>query len=322
MGKSNIAVKQWLRDKERFADLFNGTIFQGQQIILPEDLEERDSESSIIVTDKEYKEKGVQKYRDITMLWKQNTELAILACENQNKVHYAMPVRMMIYDGLSYADQMRKIWKNRDKDKKTTEEEFLSHFYREDKIYPVISLVFYYGLTPWDACKDLYGMFHQENEIRNHTFLKQYIPNYKINLIDAGNVEEVEIFQSNLQLIFGMLKYRGKEKGILEYLDNNRDYFSSVDIETYQAIRALLHSEKQLKNVVSGKDRKERINMCTAIEAIYNNGLNEGVEQGIKAMILTCQELGLSKEEILDSILKNSSLPMEVAKELIEKYMV
>ena len=42
MGKSNIAVKQWLRNKKRFADLFNGTIFQGQQIVLPEELEEID----------------------------------------------------------------------------------------------------------------------------------------------------------------------------------------------------------------------------------------------------------------------------------------
>lgn len=48
MGKSNIAVKQWLRNKKRFADLFNGTIFQGEQIVLPEELEEIDSESSII----------------------------------------------------------------------------------------------------------------------------------------------------------------------------------------------------------------------------------------------------------------------------------
>ena len=39
-------------------------------------------------------------------------------------------------------------------------------------------------------------------------------------------------------------------------------------------------------------------------------------------MILTCQELGLSKAEILDRIVKNSSVPMEAAKELIEKYMM
>ena len=49
MGKSNIAIKQFFRDKERFADLFNGYVFQGEQIVKPEDLEEKDSESSIII---------------------------------------------------------------------------------------------------------------------------------------------------------------------------------------------------------------------------------------------------------------------------------
>lgn len=321
MGKSNIAVKQWLRNKQRFADLFNGIVFQGQQIVLPEDLEEIDSESSIIVTDKESKEKGVEKYRDIVMRWKQNAELTLLACENQKKIHYAMPVRMMIYDGLSYADQIRQIWKNHESDKKMTEEEFLSKFRKEDKIYPVISLVFYYGLNPWDASEDLYAMFLQENEIRNSEIWKQYLPNYKLNLVDAGNVQSVEKFCSDLQLIFGMLKYRGKGKDMRQYLKFHRDYFSSVDRETYQAVRELLHSESQLKYIVSGKDGKESVNMCKALDDIYNDGLNEGIEAGIKTMILTCSELGLSKEDILEKIMKNGSVVAEVAKGLIEKYM-
>ena len=49
--------------------------------------------------------------------------------------------------------------------------------------------------------------------------------------------------------------------------------------------------------------------MCTAIETIYNNGLNEG----IKAMILTCCDLGLSKEDILERIMTNSSMPVDAA---------
>lgn len=153
---------------------------------MPEELEEIDSESSIIVTDKENKEKGVQKYRDITMRWKQDAELEILACENQNKVHYAMPVRMMLYDGLSYADQIRHIWKSRGLEEKVTNAEFLSQFLKKDKLCPLISLVFYYGMDPWDASRDLYGMFEQENRIRIDDMWKQYLPNYKINLIDAG----------------------------------------------------------------------------------------------------------------------------------------
>lgn len=167
-------------------------------------------------------------------------------------------------------------------------------------------------------------MFHQEQEIRNSEIWKQYVPNYKLNLIDAGDVEDVEKFSSDLQLIFGMLKYRKQENGIQEYIENHKEYFSNVDLETYQAVRELLHSENQLKKIVSVKNREGRIDMCTALEAIYQNGVNEGmsagIEEGIKAMILTCCELGLSKEQILEKIIKNSSVTTDVASMLLEKY--
>jgi len=98
MGKDNIEVKQWLRNKTRFADLFNGIVFQGEQVVHPEELEEIDTEAGIIVTDKEGREKDLQRYRDIVMQWKKGPQLAVLACENQENVHYAMPVRAMLYD--------------------------------------------------------------------------------------------------------------------------------------------------------------------------------------------------------------------------------
>ena len=104
MGKSDIKVKQFLRNKKRFADLFNGTVFAGEQIVKPEELEEIDSEVSIVIRDKSNLQKSVQKYRDITMVWKKGIKLCVLACENQNKIHYAMPVRMMLYDGLTYTN--------------------------------------------------------------------------------------------------------------------------------------------------------------------------------------------------------------------------
>ena len=44
MGTGNTVVKQWLKRKERFADLFNGQIFDGRQVICAEDLESVDSE--------------------------------------------------------------------------------------------------------------------------------------------------------------------------------------------------------------------------------------------------------------------------------------
>lgn len=76
------------------------------------------------------------------MRWKKEIQLSILACENQKTKA------------------------------ELTEEEFLSKFRKEDKICPAISLVFYYGLAPWDASVDLYGMFMQNNLFEKSEILK------------------------------------------------------------------------------------------------------------------------------------------------------
>ena len=49
MGEADVSLKNWLKNKRRFADLFNGTVFDGKQVVKPEDLEEINSESDIII---------------------------------------------------------------------------------------------------------------------------------------------------------------------------------------------------------------------------------------------------------------------------------
>ena len=36
MGKADVNVNIWLSEKKRFANLFNGVIYGGRQVILPE----------------------------------------------------------------------------------------------------------------------------------------------------------------------------------------------------------------------------------------------------------------------------------------------
>ena len=45
-----------------------------------------------------------QRYHILIKRWSRDATLAVLACETQKKVHYAMPVRTMFYDSLSYMD--------------------------------------------------------------------------------------------------------------------------------------------------------------------------------------------------------------------------
>lgn len=242
MGKRNAAVNNWLSDNRRFADLFNGAVFDGKQIIRPEELEDLDRETDIVISGKSGMSKGVQRYRDIVKRWRGGTDLAVLACESQARIHYAMPVRNMLYDSLTYTEQIRQVWKlhenKRDKgnreavdtaeneDNKITEEEYLSRFRKTDSIVPVLTLVFYYDLKQWDGAQDLYGMFGLNMQTEEGRNLCKYVPNYRINLVDVGNISDLGMFHTDLQQILGVLKYRQDKKELKDYIYENRDYFA------------------------------------------------------------------------------------------------
>ena len=109
-------------------------------------------------------------------------------------------------------------------------------------------------------------------------------------------------FQSDLQLIFGMLRYKEEKDELHRYMNANGAYFKNVDQETYQAIRELLHSEKELKEVVSSGEGKGHVNMCKALEDLYNSGVNVGIEQGIETKLLEQIEKKLAKGESVEKI--------------------
>lgn len=74
MGKYDTCMKEFLQNKDRFADLFNGCCFQGRQIIRAEDL--REASENYVITDKRLPGKTRQKdteiIRDVkmvTLIW-------------------------------------------------------------------------------------------------------------------------------------------------------------------------------------------------------------------------------------------------------------
>mgnify|MGYP000858577137 FL=1 len=45
-GKADVILKAFWRDNDRFADLFNATVFEGDQVLKPEMLQEADTDVS------------------------------------------------------------------------------------------------------------------------------------------------------------------------------------------------------------------------------------------------------------------------------------
>ena len=258
------------------------------------------------------------------MKWRNQATLVLLANESQDKVHYAMPHKVMLYDGMDYETQIRNNWKNfndrRKQNKKAglplehlTAGEYLSRFRKNDRLIPIISLVFYYGSEPWDGPVDLYDMFQLEGTKEENEILEKYLPNYKINLVDAERLEDVEKFSDDLQVILTMLRYRDSKEELTDYINENKKFFQNVDYETSQAMKAFLNM-KQIPGEAEHKE--EMIDMCKAIQEMYDDGVKDGIQQGVEQ-----GRTELLKEQIQRK-LKKEKTPTQIAEELEESVEV
>lgn len=54
--KPDIILKNYWNDKVQFADLFNAVLFEGKQVIKPEELEDIDTEESTVLEHRDYAE--------------------------------------------------------------------------------------------------------------------------------------------------------------------------------------------------------------------------------------------------------------------------
>lgn len=157
----------------------------------------------------------------------------------------------------------------------------------------------YYGTEPWDGSVDLYGMFPECTLPRE--ILDNFVPNYKINLVTAEDIDDINHFRTDLQYIFGMLKCRKSKDQLVSYTNENSEYFHCVDGESYLAISELLHSEKLLKNSVKRDEMEDGVDMCKALEDLYQEGRTELLLEILK-------DLGPVSEELQQQIMNEKNL--------------
>ena len=225
MGRKDIVTKEYIRRPEIFADIFNYRLYNGKDRIQPEQLAEENITENLVLEREEHgkqkriKLEAVEKYRDVKKVFRDGSyRCLLLGVEEQDSVHYAMPVREFVYDAMAYEHQIREISRThrREKDyKEHGKEEFLSGFYREDRILPVITLVLYFGTAPWDGPRSLKEMMRWTGEEA-----EKYIQDYRLNLIIPAEMEdeEIEKLQSSLREVFYFLKYAGDWKKLEKIL--------------------------------------------------------------------------------------------------------
>ncbi len=73
--KPDTVLKNYWRNNEQFADLFNAVLFEGKQVIKPEELEDVDTEESSVLQNRKYAE-NIQASRDSIKIRKNRQSMA------------------------------------------------------------------------------------------------------------------------------------------------------------------------------------------------------------------------------------------------------
>ena len=284
MGLADTVTKAYMKDNSVFADAFNYLIYGGKAVVDPKQLQELDTTEIALPfgsqdEDGKQPEEAVQKYRDVlkSAIIKQDDEAAyiLLGIENQTDIHYAMPVRNIIYDALQYGKQVADIAaKHRASDgdaKGHSRGEYLSGFYKEDKITPVITLVLHFGANEWDGPLSL----HEMMAVKNKNLLN-FVQDYQIHLIDPAKLsaEDLERFSSSLREVIGYIKYSKDKKRLSEFLTDNPRML--IEANAARVIKAVTNTPLDIP------EGAEVIDVCKAVEEM----MNESEERGELRMLV------------------------------------
>lgn len=264
MGKNDEVLERYFTDNNRYADLINGFVLNGRQVIKAEDLSPLDSRT------RGRKNSNNSKYRDLIRRTAFGANFAIIGIENQEEVHYGMPVRCMGYDVGEYEKQIAERRKELQRDKDLTAAEFMSGFKKEDKLHPCITFVLYYG-DDWDGSKELIDMLDLSEMPEE---LCKYVNTYQVHILDVKNLENTDVFQTDLKYIFEFIKF-SKDKQKLKELSEQDASYMDLDEDAYDVAVAFTGAEELL-----AVKKKEGGDMCQALKELLQDEWAEGKAEG------------------------------------------
>lgn len=243
-------VEKLLEDyPDVFADIINVLIYDGKQVVKPEELRTTNVQSQYKASDDVLHEEE----RDTLKEWTKGKDYKVFfGIENQTTKDRKMPLRVIAYDGASYRSQMLK--KN------------------QKDFCKVIILVLHFGNRRWEGDKEL------QEIIKKQSGEEEWFQNYKLNVVDIAYLTEkqIKMFRSDFGIIADYFVKRRKGYKTIE----NHQPIKHVD-EVLKFMKIFAEDNRFLKLNVK-KDEKGEVTMCTILDAVEQKGINKGKKLGYK----------------------------------------
>lgn len=311
MGRTETITCNYLKDKEVFADVLNIVLYSGKKIVKAENITELDGTYMSIIPDTiegmtdTIKNTQIRRYRDILGMVKlgdiqDESEYCvrlIAGIEQQTKVHYAMPVRNMLYDALEYMEQVKKkseYVQGNSKERQYTRTEFLSGIGKDDRLIPVVTIVVYLQPEEWDGPRSLHEMLDFKGISEE---LVNLIPDYKMLILQPSDYKEVpEVsLDSTLSIVMGLLGCADSKDKFYNYINTHSDKFKNMSHDATAVINEYCDigiPEERIRE-------EELIDVCRAMEEIREEERIKGESQGRQiGKVIAYIDMGVSVEEI------------------------
>ena len=284
--KNDTISKDFWRDNEHFADLFNAVLFGGEQVVKPDNLEEMDTDVSGVIMADDYK-LSLGRFRDVVKKNFGGIELVVLGLEIQEYIHYGMPLRTMIYDSLGYLKEFEGVRKwNKDNGVKAVDaDEFLSGIKKDDRFHPIINIILYYGEKEWDGPVSLKDMMVDMPERFANLFA-----DYEINLVQMLDSGRLLFHNEDVRILFDVVSNIYKRN--IDYIYSKYDG-TEVDGELFWMIGKITSNENMLE--ISREKKGESVVMCDAWREYVEGKQRETTIEDIIFMI----RYGISKKDLL-----------------------
>lgn len=324
MGK-DLHKKGYLYASERFADLINGVVCGGKKILLPSDLTEMDSQTGYLRTATGRKRRGPRKrprYRDVIRKVAFGINFMVIGVENQEEVHYLMPLRCMSYDAAEYEKQAAVIGSQVKQRKDISSAEFLSGFTRDSRLHPCVTLVLYYG-EHWDGATNLYSIL-DFTDIPGE--LREKVNDYRIYVCEVRKFDKTDVFQTDLKQVFDCIRCADDPDKLYELITNDPVY-QELEEETYDVIAEHIKTVELFKTKEYSREGG-KVNMCNAIAQLIqrgrmeglSQGIEQGIKQGVKALIEMSIEYHNTREATQEQLVEKMCISPEAAQRYIGQY--
>lgn len=272
--KPDAILKTFWRNNERFADLFNAVLFDGQQVIEAEALTEADTDLSSLLKMNGHAE-TIQKVFDVVKKTAYGVDFVIWGLENQDNVHYAMPLRHMLNDSLVYLKECNEIIaENRREKQLKSSGEFLSGLKRADRLHPIISICVYYGEEDWDGPLSLTDMLNIPEK------LKLMVADYKMNLLQVKKSESFSFHNQDIKTVFEVIRLiYGHEYEKINTVYRDRP----LDTELALVIGSITKSQRIIDQALDLEQEGKQMQMCKALQELEQRGMETGFTEGIES---------------------------------------